>query len=156
MRKNNNSYCVKNSINNPKSSNVKSSPKYEHFGETIRYLTLDELQQFFDSIDNYFHKLMFRVIYELGCRVGEFTRIQIKHLNFTQSTVFFPAENTKTKHPRISCLRLTASVNNLFICRSFSPFSFAYMWCPDNSHKALPHKINRAYHNWLIQTIQSL
>ena len=104
MRQNNNFYCVENSKNNAKSSNVKSSPKYEHFGETIRYLTLDELQQFFDSIDNYFHKLMFRVIYELGCRVGEFVRIQIKHLHFSRSTIFFPAENTKTKHPRTSCL----------------------------------------------------
>jgi len=104
MRKNNNFYCVKDSRNNTKSSNVKSSKKYEHFGETIRYLTLDELQQFFDSIDNYFHKLMFRVIYELGCRVGEFVRIKIKHLNFSRRTIFFPAENTKTKHPRTSCL----------------------------------------------------
>ena len=87
-----------------KSSNVKSSKKYERFGDIIRYLTIDELNQFFDSIGNYFHKLMFRVIYELGCRVGEFVRIQIKHLNFSRSTVFFPAENTKTKHPRTSCL----------------------------------------------------
>ena len=104
MRKNNNYLCVRNSEKLAKSSNVKSFKKYEYFGKTIRYLTLDELQQFFDSIDNYFNKLMFRVIYELGCRVGEFVRIQIKHLNFSRSTVFFPAENTKTKHPRTSCL----------------------------------------------------
>jgi len=87
-----------------KSSNVKFSKKYEQFGEIIRYLTLDELQQFFDSIDNYYHKLMFEVIYELGCRVGEFVRIQVKHLNFSRSTVYIPAENTKTKHPRSSYL----------------------------------------------------
>ncbi len=80
------------------------SKKYEHFGEIIRYLTQDELSQLFDSIDNYTHKLMFEVIYELGCRVGEFVRIQVKHLNFSRSTVFFPAENTKTKHARISYL----------------------------------------------------
>jgi integrase len=78
--------------------------KYERFGEIIRYLTVDELQSFFDSIDNYKHKLMFEVIYELGCRVGEFVRIQVKHINFNRSTVFFPAENTKTKHARISYL----------------------------------------------------
>jgi integrase len=78
--------------------------KYERFGEIIRYLTVDELQQFFDSIDNYKHKLMFEVIYELGCRVGEFVKIQVKHVNFNRSTVFFPAENTKTKHARISYL----------------------------------------------------
>lgn len=78
--------------------------KYERFGEIIRYLTTDELGNFFDSIDNYKHKLMFEVIYELGCRVGEFVRIQVKHINFNRSTVFFPAENTKTKHARISYL----------------------------------------------------
>jgi integrase len=82
----------------------KTSTKYERFGEVIRYLTTNELSQFFDSIDNYLHKLMFEVIYELGCRIGEFVRIQIKHLNFNRSTVFFPAENTKTKHARISYL----------------------------------------------------
>jgi integrase len=82
----------------------KRSQRYERFGEVIRYLTLEELQNFFDSIDNYNHKLMFEVIYELGCRVGEFVRIQVKHLNFSRSTVFFPAENTKTKHARISYL----------------------------------------------------
>jgi lipopolysaccharide/colanic/teichoic acid biosynthesis glycosyltransferase len=36
--------------------------RYERFGEVIRYLTLDELQQLFDSMDNYTHKLMFEVI----------------------------------------------------------------------------------------------
>jgi len=82
----------------------KHSQRYERFGEIIRYLTVDELQNFFDSIDNYNHKLMFEVIYELGCRVGEFVRIQVKHVNFSRSTVFFPAENTKTKHARISYL----------------------------------------------------
>jgi len=80
------------------------SKQYERFGEIIRYLTVDELGQLFDSIDSYNHKLMFEVIYELGCRVGEFVRIQVKHLNFARSTVFFPAENTKTKHARISYL----------------------------------------------------
>lgn len=82
----------------------KSSKRYECFGEIIRYLTVDELQNFFDSIDNYSHKLRFEIIYELGCRVGEFVRIQVKHINFSRSTVFFPAENTKTKHARISYL----------------------------------------------------
>jgi integrase len=81
-----------------------SANKHERFGEIIRYLTVDELQQFFDSIDNYSHKLMFEIIYELGCRVGEFVKIQVKHVNFNRSTVFFPAENTKTKHARISYL----------------------------------------------------
>ena len=79
---------------------TKKRRRYEQFGEAVRYLTLEETKQFFDSIDNYKHKLMFEVIYELGCRVGEFVRIQIKHINFRRSTVYFPAENTKTKYAR--------------------------------------------------------
>jgi len=82
----------------------KTSKKYERFGEIIRHFTTEELNQLFDSIDNYKQKLIFEIIYELGCRVGEFVRIQVKHLNFSRSTVFFPAENTKTKHARISYL----------------------------------------------------
>jgi integrase len=87
----------------PKTRNRRSR-RYERFGEIIRYLTIEELQHFFDSVDNYHHKLIFEVIYELGCRVGEFVKIQIKHLNFSRSTVFFPAENTKTKFARTSYL----------------------------------------------------
>ena len=82
----------------------KSPRKYERFGEIIRHFTEQELSQLFDSIDNYKHKLMFEVIYELGCRVGEFVRIQVKHINFNRNTIFFPAENTKTRHARISYL----------------------------------------------------
>ena len=85
-------------------SNVKRSKKYERFGETIRYLTLDELQLFFDSIDNYRHKLIMQIIYELGCRVGEFVRIQLKHLDFRRSAIHIPPENTKTRHRRTSHL----------------------------------------------------
>ena len=77
---------------------------YERFGEVIRYLTLDELQQLFDSMDSYTHKLMFEVIYELGCRVGEFVKMQVRHVSFSRSTVFFPAANTKTKTARTSSL----------------------------------------------------
>lgn len=86
-------------------SNVKSlskSQQYERFGETIRYLTVEELNQFFDAIEDYRHKLMMRLIYELGCRVGEFVRLELRHLNFSRCTVYFPAENTKTKQRRVS------------------------------------------------------
>lgn len=95
---------VQNAYRKPKSSNVKSSEKYERFGETIRYLTVEELQKLFDSIDDYRHKLMLQIIYELGCRVGEFVRIRLRHLDFQRSVVIFPAENTKTGHRRSSAL----------------------------------------------------
>ena len=50
-------------------SNVKEPPKsarYDRFGETIRYLTVEELQQFFNVIEDYRHKLMMQMVYELG------------------------------------------------------------------------------------------
>ncbi len=87
-----------------KASKVKLSRKYERFGETIRYLTLDEWQKLLDGVEDYRHKLMFRTIYHLGCRVGEFVRIQVKHLDFNRSSVFIPADNTKTGHMRSSHL----------------------------------------------------
>ena len=88
----------------PISSNVKSRPKYDRFGETIRYLTVQELQRLFDCIDVYRHKLMFQMIYELGCRVGEFVKIRLRDLNLHRSSVFFPADNTKTGFRRTSYL----------------------------------------------------
>ena len=47
---------------------------------------------------------MFEAICELACRVGESVGIRVKHRNFSRSTVFFPAENTKTKHAPVSYL----------------------------------------------------
>lgn len=87
--------------NRPAASNVKTSGNYERFGETIRYLTLEEWQAFQDAIDHYKHKLMMRLIYELGCRVGEFTRIRLCHVDFARARVVFPAENTKTRRRRV-------------------------------------------------------
>jgi integrase len=54
--------------------------------------------------------LMFEVIYKLGCRAGEFVRIQVKHVNFSRSTVFFPAENTTAKHARASYLTIKTTL----------------------------------------------
>ena len=91
----------------PTASNVKSprkSRRYDHFGEHIRYLSVEEWTQFLDAIEDYRHKLILRMIYELGCRVGEFVRIQLKHLSFVRQTVYFPAENTKTRLRRVSHL----------------------------------------------------
>jgi integrase len=47
---------------------------------------------------------MFEIIFELGCRVGEFVLLQAKHINFNRSEIYIPAEITKTKHSRISVL----------------------------------------------------
>jgi integrase len=102
MARNGQFYAGHHQVKGARSSNEKLSRKYDRFGETIRYLTLGELQKLFDCVDDYTHKLMFRMIYELGCRVGEFVRIKLKHIDFGRSSIFFPAENTKTGHRRSS------------------------------------------------------
>jgi len=85
-------------------SNVKKSRQYDRFGEYVRYFTIDEFQLFTDAIDRQEHKLMMFLIplSGTGCRVGEFVQIRLKHLDFLNSAVFFPAANTKTKHQRSS------------------------------------------------------
>jgi len=75
---------------------------FEGNDKNIRYLSLAALDQFFAVIDNWQHKLMMRLLYESGCRVGEFVRIRLKHLDFSNHSVFFPGENTKTKQARTS------------------------------------------------------
>lgn len=85
-------------------SNVKKSRQYERCGEYVRYFTIDEFRLFTDAIDRQEHKLMMFLIplSGTGCRVGEFVQIRLKHLDFLNSAVFFPAANTKTKHQRSS------------------------------------------------------
>jgi len=80
----------------------KRSLKASKFGENLHYLTEENVQRLWDVIDNYEHKLMLRLIYELGCRVGEFVQIRLRHTNFLENSIFFPAENTKTKERRTS------------------------------------------------------
>lgn len=69
-------------------------------------MTWEEWQEFLSCIDHYEHKLMMQVIYELGCRVGEFVRIRLDHMAFKRGWVFFPKENTKTRRRRVSCMPL--------------------------------------------------
>jgi integrase/recombinase XerD len=67
-------------------------------------MTVDELGRFFDAIDDYRDRLIMRVIYETGCRVGEFVRIRLGDVAFARGQVRFPAENTKTRRTRVSHL----------------------------------------------------
>lgn len=80
--------------------------KPSRLAPNIRYLSISDLERFYAVIDNWEHKLMMRLIYESGCRVGEFVKIQLKHLDFENQAVFFPAENTKTKQARTSYISL--------------------------------------------------
>ena len=57
-----------------KSCDEKLDFRLLRFGETIRYLTPEELQLFFDSIDNYRHKLMMQVVCKLGLGIAGLPR----------------------------------------------------------------------------------
>ncbi|MCH8291519.1 tyrosine-type recombinase/integrase [Candidatus Poribacteria bacterium] len=77
------------------SKSDKSISNHYRFGENLHYLTEENLGRLWDIIDDYTHKLWLRLIYELGCRVGEFVQIRLRHINFRENSIFFPAENTK-------------------------------------------------------------
>ncbi|OVE80488.1 hypothetical protein BVY01_00115 [bacterium I07] len=84
------------------SGNVKLLPEYRQDGGNFRFLTLNEWLKFLDVVDNFRHKIIMRLLYESGCRIGEFVQIQLKHLDFINSSIFFPADNTKTNYSRTS------------------------------------------------------
>jgi integrase len=77
------------------SKSEKSTANHYGFGENLHYLSEENLQHLWNVIDDYTHKLWLRLIYELGCRVGEFVIRLPGHINFRENAVFFPAENTK-------------------------------------------------------------
>jgi integrase len=84
--------------------NVKRSHGRRRKEPVIRYLTIPQWRKLLDVVDCWEHKILIQLLYELGCRVGEFVRIQLLHVDLEQSTVFFPAEHTKTRHERVSHL----------------------------------------------------
>ena len=77
------------------SKSAKPTSNHYRFGENLHYLTAENLRHLWGAIDDYTHKLWLRLIYELGCRVREFVQIRLRHINFREKAVFFPAENTK-------------------------------------------------------------
>jgi len=85
-----------------KNSNVKLFSKEGQDDGNFRFMTMVEWRKFLGIIDDFKHKLMIRLLYESGCRVGELVRIQLKHLDFINASIYIPAENTKTKHARTS------------------------------------------------------
>jgi len=65
-----------------KTSNVNSKQNYSKFGDHLHYLTPEKLQVLWEFVDDSRNKLILKLIFELGCRVGEFTQVQFKHINF--------------------------------------------------------------------------
>ncbi len=62
------------------------------------------VRSFLDSILDFRHKPMVQMIYELGCRLDEFARIQLKDVDFSRSSVLIPAGGPpEARSPRSSC-----------------------------------------------------
>ena len=121
---------------------------------------MEEWQLFTNVIDNHEHKLMMKIIYETGCRVGEFTQIQLKHLDFLNSSIFFPADNTKTKHQRTSFIPKGLLNDIIIYLRSQNRmakrthttlFNEDYLFRPQNNKKTnyTPNRIRQIFQKYV-------
>ena len=94
-------------INITKANKEKTKKKfYTRFKDNIKYLPRNEMDLLLNHIKlkDIMHRkrnhLMFSLLLSMGCRITEFTLIEIKHIDFSIGLIKIPAENTKTKQSR--------------------------------------------------------
>ena len=73
-------------------------------GSSIKYLEKGEWNRLKEVIDDTRDRLMFKLLYSSGCRVGEFTLIKVGNIDFENGYLRIPAENTKTKIGRTAVI----------------------------------------------------
>jgi len=66
----------------------------------IKYLKKDEWTRLIEAIDNYRDKLIVKLLYSTGMRVGELSKMKVEDIDFSERFIHIPAENTKTKTAR--------------------------------------------------------
>jgi len=66
----------------------------------IKYLKNEEWSRLLETIDNYRDKLIVKLLYATGMRVGELSKLKLKDIDFQERFIHIPAENTKTKTAR--------------------------------------------------------
>jgi len=74
--------------------------KKQNFRNTIKYLKKEEWDTLRSSIDSFRDKLIISILYSTGMRIGEFTMVEIKDIDFEERFITIPAQNTKTKTGR--------------------------------------------------------
>jgi len=79
-----------------KNQQKRNSPK-KTAGSSIKYLEKGEWNRLKEVIDDTRDRLMIKLLYSTGCRVGEFTKIKIEDMDFENGYIRIPAEHTKTK-----------------------------------------------------------
>ena len=66
----------------------------------IKYLKKEEWLRLIESIDNYRDKLIVKLLYSTGMRVGELAKLKVEDIDFHERFIHIPAENTKTNTAR--------------------------------------------------------
>ena len=81
---------------------------YERFEDTIKYIPFEDYKKFIqfvkelDDKNRFRNRLIFELLISTGMRVEEFSLIKISDLDFKQSMISVPYENTKTKKRRVT------------------------------------------------------
>ena len=66
----------------------------------IKYLKKQEWLHLLESVDNYRDKLIVKLLYSTGMRVGELSKLKVADIDFHERFIHIPAENTKTNTAR--------------------------------------------------------
>ena len=66
----------------------------------VKYLKKEEWHRLLESIDNYRDKLIVKLLYSTGMRVGELAKLKVEDIDFHERFIHIPAENTKTNTAR--------------------------------------------------------
>ena len=66
----------------------------------IKYLKKQEWLRLIESVDNYRDKLILKLLYSTGMRVGELTKLKVEDIDFHERFIHIPAGNTKTNTAR--------------------------------------------------------
>lgn len=68
----------------------------------IQYLSKEEIGRIETCMEISRDRLILSTLFETGCTVNELVQIETKDIDFEGCVIYFPAENTKTHHGRVS------------------------------------------------------
>lgn len=80
--------------------NIRKRNSAKSFQESIKYLEESQWNKLKEVIDNTRDRLLIKLLYSTGCRVGEFALIKVEDIDWENGFIHIPAENTKTKEAR--------------------------------------------------------
>lgn len=84
----------------PRKRNLNQS----NFQDRIKYLQEQDLKKFLKIIRDFEHKLIIKMLLNLGCRVGELVEIKVQDVDISYGTVRIYGTYSKSKFPRTSVI----------------------------------------------------